>query len=111
TVGAWVTYGLASLNDNLPQYVSIGVRPYWNARDGHYLGPAYDAVPLRIDPARPVDYVRPEGDLSPEAQAIGFDLVGELNRASARRFPDDPALRARIRSYELAFRMQRSLPA
>lgn len=109
-VGAWVNYGLGSLNDNLPQFVSMGVRPYWNARDGHYLGPAYDAVPLRIDPARPMDFLRPEVEVQPEAQEIGFDLVGELNRASARRYPDDPALQARIRSYELAFRMQRSLP-
>ena len=35
TVGAWVNYGLASLNDNLPRYISMGVRPYWNERDGH----------------------------------------------------------------------------
>ena len=45
---------LNNLINNLPQYVSMGVRPYWNARDGHYLGPAHDAVPLRIDPARPL---------------------------------------------------------
>lgn len=110
TLGAWVNYGLASLNDNLPQYISMGVRPYWNARDGHYLGPAHDAIPLRVEPARPVDYVRPEGDTRADEQAIGFDLVNRLNRESGNRFPDDPALQARIRSYELAFRMQTSLP-
>jgi len=110
TLGAWVNYGLASLNDNLPQYISIGVRPYWNARDGHYLGPAHDAIPLRVDPARPVDYVRPESDIRADEQAIGFDLVNRLNRESANRYPDDAALQARIRSYELAFRMQTSLP-
>jgi hypothetical protein len=88
----------------------MGVRPYWNARDGHYLGPAHDAIPLRVDPARPVDYVRPESDTRADEQAIGFDLVNRLNRESANRFPDDPALQARIRSYELAFRMQTSLP-
>src|SRR5207253_455236 len=91
-------------------YVSLGVRPYWNERDGHYLGPAYDAVPLRIDPSRPVDFIRPESDVRPEEQAIGFDLVHRLNRESANRFPNDQALQARIQSYELAFRMQRSLP-
>lgn len=110
TLGAWVHYGLASLNDNLPQYISIGNRVYWNERDGHYLGPAHDAVPLRIDPARPVDFIRSESDRRPEEQAIAFDLVNRLNRESANRFPDDPALEARIRSYELAFRMQTSLP-
>ena len=109
-LGAWVAYGLGSLNDNLPQYISMGNRVYWNDRDGHYLGPAYDAVPLRLDPARPVDYARPEAPVDPRAQQIGFDLVGRLNRAGAQRYPDDAALQARIRSYELAFRMQTSLP-
>jgi hypothetical protein len=110
TVGAWVNYGLASLNDNLPQYISMGVRPYWNERDGHYLGPANDAVPLRVDLARPVDFIHPEIDRRQDEQAIGFDLVNRLNRESANRYPDDQALQARIRSYELAFRMQTSLP-
>jgi len=63
TLGAWVHYGLGSLNDNLPEFVSLGRREYWNAKDGHYLGPAHDAVPLRIDPANPLDYGKPEGDV------------------------------------------------
>jgi hypothetical protein len=109
-LGAWVHYGLGSLNENLPKYISMGNRVYWNDRDGHYLGPAHDAVPLRLDPVRPVDYARPETPVNPDAQQIGFDLVGRLNQANAQRYPDDPALEARIRSYELAFRMQRSLP-
>jgi hypothetical protein len=55
TLGAWVHYGLGSLNDNLPQFVSIGKREYWNKKDGVYLGPAHDAVPLRIDPSNPLE--------------------------------------------------------
>ncbi len=109
-LGAWVHYGLGTLNENLPQYVSMGRREYWNARDGHYLGPAHDAVPLQINPTQPLDYGRPEGDLSADEQRIGFDLVGRLNRLRGVEYPDDPALTARIQSYELAFRMQRSLP-
>jgi Protein of unknown function (DUF1501) len=50
TLGAWVHYGLGSLNDHLPQFISLGTREYWNKKDGLYLGPAHDAVPLRIDP-------------------------------------------------------------
>jgi hypothetical protein len=110
TLGAWVHYGLGSLNDNLPQFISMGVREYWNARDGHYLGPEHDAVPLRIDPSNPLDYGRPERDLKAEEQQLGFDLVGKLNRLRGVEYPDDPALTARIKSYELAFRMQRSVP-
>ena len=110
TLGAWVHYGLGSLNDNLPQFISMGRREYWNATDGHYLGPAHDAVPLRIDPANPLDYGKPEGDVRADEQKINFDLVGRLNRLRAVEYPDDPALAARIKSYELAFRMQKSLP-
>ena len=110
TLGAWVHYGLGSLNDNLPQFISIGNREYWNRKDGHYLGPAHDAVPLRIDPSNPLDYGRPDGDIDVESQRIGFELVGELNRLRGVEYPDDPQLAARIQSYELAFRMQQSIP-
>ncbi len=110
TLGAWVHYGLGTLNDNLPQFVSLGRREYWNARDGHYLGPAHDAVPLRIDPKNPLDYGKPEGDVRDVEQQMRFDLVGKLNKLKAVEYPDDPALTARIQSYELAFRMQKSLP-
>ena len=110
TLGGWVHYGLGSLNDDLPQFISMGTREYWNRRDGHYLGPAHDAVPLRVDPANPLDFGRPERPLSREAQAIGFDLVAELNGLTGVVYPDDPATAARIASYELAFRMQRSVP-
>ncbi len=110
TLGGWVHYGLGSLNDNLPQFISMGRREYWNAKDGHYLGPAHDAVPLRIDPNNPVDYGRPEGDLQADEQEVSFDLVGKLNRLRGVEYPADPALAARIQSYELAYRMQRSVP-
>lgn len=110
TLGAWVHYGLGSLNDNLPQFISMGNRVYWNLKDGHYLGPAHDAVPIRVDPANPLDYAKPASDLKAEEQQLGFDLVGKLNRLRAVEYPDDQALAARIKAYELAFRMQKSVP-
>lgn len=110
TLGAWAHYGLGTLNENLPQFISMGRREYWNLKDGLYLGPAHDAVPVRVDPANPLDYGKPEGDVKAAEQKIGFDLVGRLNRLKGVEYPDDPALAARIASYELAFRMQRSLP-
>ncbi len=109
-LGAWVHYGLGSLNDNLPQYLSMGSREYWNKKDGHYLGPAHDAVPLRVDPVNPLDYGRPELDMAEAEQRLGFDLVNRLDKIRAVEYPDDPALAARIKAYELAFRMQKSLP-
>src|SRR3954463_9766656 len=110
TLGAWVHYGLGTLNDNLPQFVSMGKREYWNLKDGHYLGPAHDAVPVRVDPANPLDYGKPEGPVSATEQRIGFDLVDRLNKLREKDYPGDSALDARIKSYELAFRMQKSLP-
>jgi len=109
-LGAWVHYGLGSLNENLPQFISIGNREYWNKRDAHYLGPAHDAVPLRIDPSNPLDFSRPERPFSAEAQTLGMDLVQHLNALRGVEYPQDPALAARVASYELAFRMQRSVP-
>ncbi|MFT4639869.1 MAG: hypothetical protein ACI8T1_003194 [Verrucomicrobiales bacterium] len=110
TLGAWVNYGLGSLNDNLPQFVSLGKREYWNNRDGHYLGPAHDAVPLRIDPSNPLDFNRPARPLAQDAQAIGRNLIRDLNALRQVESPYDSAMEARIASYELAFRMQQSIP-
>ncbi len=109
-LGAWVHYGLASLNEDLPQFISIGNREYWNKRDGHYLGPKHDAIPLRIDPKNPLDFGAPEGKISSNARAMGYRLLKQLNELRQDEYPDDPALAARIASYELAFRMQRSVP-
>src|SRR5262249_52496504 len=55
-------------------------------------------------------YGKPEGELSRGEQKIGFDLVGRLNRLRGVEYPDDAALTARIKAYELAFRMQTSVP-
>ena len=110
TLGAWVDYGLGSLNQNLPQFVSIGHREYWNKRDGHYLGPIHDAVPLRIDPANPLDFGKPASPLPPDPQSLGLALTQKLNALRGVEYPNDPTLSARIASYELAARMQLSVP-
>lgn len=110
TLGAWVHYGLGSLNDNLPQFISMGKREYWNLKDGHYLGPAHDAVPIQVDPNNPLAYAKlPEG-LTREEQQMEFELVSRLNQFKSVEYPDDASLRARIQAYELAFRMQTSVP-
>src|SRR6185436_15282547 len=105
TIGAWVNYGLGSLNDNLPQFINMGPR-FFDLRDGHYLGPAYDAVPLKIDPKEPLAFAKPEAELAATEQQAQFDLINKLNRFSAVKYPQDPNLIARIKAYELAFRMQ-----
>lgn len=110
TLGAWVHYGLGTLNENLPQFISMGNREYWNAKDGHYLGPAHDAVPIQVDPKNPLDYGRSAAGLTHDEQKLAFDLVGRLNQLKGKQYPDDSALAARIKAYELAFRMQSSVP-
>jgi hypothetical protein len=109
TIGAWVNYGLGSLNDNLPQFISMGPR-FFDVRDGHYLGPAYDSVKLKVDPSDPLDYAKPEAQVSTAEQRLGFDLVERLNRLAAEEYPHDAELEARIKSYELAYRMQTAVP-
>ncbi|PAY20874.1 sulfatase [Rhodopirellula sp. SM50] len=109
TIGAWVNYGLGTLNENLPQFIGMGPR-FFDKRDGHYLGPAYDSVALKVDPNNPLDYASPEGDVSAGQQRLGFDLVRRLNHLTAEQYPHDPELEARIKSYELAYRMQTAVP-
>ena len=110
TLGAWVHYGLGSLNEELPQFVSMGTREYWNKRDGHYLGPAHDAIPLRVDPQQPLDFAKSEQAIDPEAARIARRLQQELGRIEREADPANLALRARLASYELAYHMQNSIP-
>ena len=109
TIGAWINYGLGSLNDNLPQFINMGPR-FFDVRDGHYLGPAYDSIPIKVDPNNPLPYAKPELPMSELEQQIGFDLIHRLNRISQDEFPNDNILAARMKSYQLAFRMQTAVP-
>lgn len=109
TIGAWVTWGLGTLNENLPQFIAMGPR-YFDRRDGHYLGPAYDSVLLKVDPKNPLDYARPEAEITDAEQRLSFDLINRLNHLTANRYPGDAALQARLKSYQLAYRMQTAVP-
>jgi hypothetical protein len=74
------------------------------------LGPEHDGVCISVDPDNPLPFARPPRGVTRTEQEREFELVGDLNRLSAIEYPNDPQLQARIQSYELAFRMQRSLP-
>ena len=65
---------------------------------------------LRIDPKNPFDFCTPEREFSSEARAVGIDLSRRLNAIREERSPQDRTLAARIASYELAYRMQMSVP-
>jgi Protein of unknown function (DUF1501) len=115
SIGAWAHYGLGTGNGKLPQFVVLGRPPsdFGGGLASHqasYLGPEYDGVPVDIDPKRAVLYPPFGPDQTRETQRSEFELIAELNRLSTVEYPSDPALRARIKSYELAFQMQDALP-
>jgi hypothetical protein len=116
TIGSWVTYGLGSLNQNLPEYVVLGV-PTGDCCGGAfthgaaYLGPEYSGVRLNVDPKKPLPFITPAGgQITHEEQIENLSLLGKLNHIAGIDYPDDKNLRARIKSYELAFQMQTSIP-
>jgi hypothetical protein len=115
TIGSWVHYGLGTLNENLPQFVVMGT-PIADccggnmAHGANYLGPEHAGVRLNVDPNNPLPYASPGTDKFHEEQAAEFDLLGRLNRLNGIQYPNDPVMRARIKSYELAFRMQMAVP-
>ncbi|HEV8605602.1 MAG TPA: DUF1501 domain-containing protein [Tepidisphaeraceae bacterium] len=115
TIGSWVTYGLGSINENLPEYVVLGAPTgdccggAWTHGAG-YLGPEYGGVRLNVDPKNPLPFIKSAGGLTQEEQLENLSLLGKLNHVSGIDYPDDQQLRARIKSYELAFQMQTSIP-
>ena len=109
TIGAWVTYGLGSMSDNLPSFVNMGPR-YFDVRDGHYLGPAYDAINLKVDPKNPLTFASPEIAVGKAEQAAQFDFINKLNALNAEQYPGDKTLAARMKSYQLAYNMQTAVP-
>ncbi len=115
TIGSWVHYGLGSLNDNLPSFVVLGT-PLADCCGGvhghgsHYLGPEHNGIRLNVDPKNPLPFAHSAQAKSAAEQAAEFELAGKLNALSNVTYPDDPNLRARIKSYELAYKMQSSVP-
>ncbi len=115
TIGSWVSYGLGSINENLPEYVVLGV-PTGDCcggaftHGGAYLGPEYGGVRLNVDAKKPLAFLEPPAGVSHEEQVANLSLLGKLNHLSGIDYPDDQNLRARIKSYELAFQMQTSIP-
>ena len=65
---------------------------------------------LGVDPKNPLPFAAPGTDVFREEQQGEFELLGRLNQLTAVEYPADAALRARIKSYELAFHMQTAVP-
>lgn len=112
-IGSWLSYGLGTLNENLPQFVFLGEFKDPRVKenfDPHYLGPTYGGVHLHLDPNNPISFGNRASDVSLLEQKGEFEFLQSLNRLSASEYPHDAQLQARINAYELAFRMQASVP-
>lgn len=116
SVGAWVTYGLGTENENLPGFVAIapprghgGPRNYGAAfLPSRYQATAIGHSGMPIKNAR-VDYLQPVDGAAGEAQRR-LELVQTLNRRALERDGAEEAIEGAIESFELAFRMQSHMP-
>jgi hypothetical protein len=115
TIGAWVHYGLGALSDNLPQFVVIGSPPGdccggVGTHGASYLGPEHAGVPLAVDPKNPLPFGTPGNTVTREGRKGQLDLLRDLNTLAAVEYPEDATLRARVKAYELAAKMQLAVP-
>lgn len=110
SLGAWVTYGLGSENQNLPAYVvlddpaGLPVNGVQNWQSG-YLPPVYQGTRFRSS-GDPVLNLKREYDEPDTIVDLERDLIGVLDRIHRRRRTGQPQLDARLASYQLAARMQ-----
>jgi len=113
SLGSWVTYGLGSENANLPGFVvliSSGVQPNGgkNSFGSGFLPSVYQGVQCRSQ-GDPVLYVADPPGMDRRVRRLSLDAIGELNRRQAAEL-GHPETATRIAQYELAFRMQMSVP-
>jgi hypothetical protein len=113
SVGSWATYALGSENRDLPAFIAIpdprGVpQASVNNWGAGFLPAVFQGTALNAQ--RPVANLRPAGDVSDAEASATRRPLAELNDEHRRQFPGDTELAARIASYELAARMQLSVP-
>jgi hypothetical protein len=114
TTGAWLSYGLGSESEDLPAFVVIpdarelpaGGSINWT---NGFLPTRHQGVVMSLK-GDPIDDLFPSRPVSASAEAATRDLVAAMNRGHIERHRDEDALSARISSYELAARMQLSVP-
>jgi hypothetical protein len=114
SVGSWVAYGLGSENDNMPAFIVMpdpggGLKGGPAAWGSGYLPATYQGVPVRSG-SSPVSNLSPPADLSSSQQTRNLQLLRKLNQSHLTARDSDDVLSARIRAYELAFRMQAAAP-
>jgi len=112
-LGAWMTYGLGSQNQNLPSYVVLhetrprGDDQIWSAG---FLPKSYQALALDARRKETIDNLVRATEHTDAQQRSQLELIRTLNRQHAAVRPTQADLAARINSYELAYRMQMAAP-
>lgn len=116
SVGSWVTYGLGSENENLPGFVVMSDPKGRGLPKGHtlnwtsgFLPGAYQGTWLKPS-GDPIDNLKRPADMPEPAQQAAIDLMTKLNKRRVSDTPADRELEARIKSFELAYRMQSAAP-
>ena len=113
SMGAWVNFALGSENQNLPAFVAIedprgmpqsGPNNWANG----FLPAAFQGTPLSS--TKPIQYLSPPAGVSSTQDAATRETIQFLENKHQSRFPGDEEFAARIASYELAARMQLSVP-
>lgn len=110
SLGAWVSYGLGSENQDLPAYVvlddprGLPINKTQSWQSG-YLPPLFQGTRFRST-GSPVLNLKRDFDEPDDVTLLERDLIGRLDRAHQDRRPRQPLLESRIASYELAARMQ-----
>jgi hypothetical protein len=114
SLGAWLSYGLGSMNQNLPTFVVLvtrgqGDQPLYARLWGSgFLASKFQGVQFRAG-KDPVLYLQnPEG-ISPDSRRAQLSILNALNVAQQER-ENDPEIASRIAQYEMAYRMQTSVP-
>jgi hypothetical protein len=113
SMGAWVTYGVGTMSDDLPGYVVLQSGPrgprggaaLWSSG---FLPTAYQGVPFRSSGDPILNLSSPEG-VDAQEQRATIELIGDINRLELAE-SGDPEIQTRISQYEMAYRMQTSGP-
>jgi hypothetical protein len=114
-MGAWLSYGMGSVNENMPGYVVMISRGrgqlqalYDRLWGSGFLPAKHQGVKLR-SAGEPVLYLKNPKGFDREARRGQLDSLEQLNELNYDKFAD-PEIQARISQYELAFRMQSEVP-
>ncbi len=113
SIGAWMSYGLGSENDNLPAYVAMtsnktGQALYDRLWGAGFLPSTHQGVRFRSG-GDPVLYLSNPDGISSKVRRRTLDQIGALNAIHHEEF-GDPEIQTRIAQYEMAYRMQTSVP-